>query len=302
MQTVSLDFVGPRTYSGVDYHYAVFVDHGSRFATTAAIAGAPSSATASRLLLTSWIAMFGAPTTLITDRGAYFDDRWRRFVCEELGIKWIKTSVGYPQGNGINESLHRTLEKSIAVRVQGREDLPFWKQKVFGIEACLPGGQAFHGMQGEEARRQSQAEIRIKEVVRNVIETQRELTLVPASRVKVGDTIVHYLSEQQWRRQAILTGYHQYTSQWSLPCRVLEIRDRALKVQELHNRRPSAVRIVPLRMCRGFTSHMEPPRGIGQEAGDDTTMDEEGVGLVEEEETEVNMVPCLTLDTSAVNL
>eukprot|EP00922_Rhytidocystis_sp_ex-Travisia-forbesii_P022259 GHVS01032600.1.p1 GENE.GHVS01032600.1~~GHVS01032600.1.p1 ORF type:complete len:116 (+),score=6.55 GHVS01032600.1:250-597(+) len=115
------------------------------------------------------------------------------------------------------------------------------------MEACLPGGQAFHGISASVSSKS--------------------------------------------RR------YH-----CSPPCKVLEIRDQALKVQELHNRRPSAVRIVPLRMCRVFTSHMEPPRGPGQEAGDDTTMDEEGVGLVEEEETEVNMVPCLTLDTSAVNL
>eukprot|EP00922_Rhytidocystis_sp_ex-Travisia-forbesii_P022256 GHVS01032597.1.p1 GENE.GHVS01032597.1~~GHVS01032597.1.p1 ORF type:complete len:139 (+),score=5.78 GHVS01032597.1:376-792(+) len=138
------------------------------------------------------------------------------------------------------------------------------------MEACLPGGQAFHGISASVSSKSRRYSRR--------------------------------LSEQQWRRQAILTGHHQYTSQWSLPCKVLEIRDQALKVQELHNRRPSAVRIVPLRMCRVFTSHMEPPRGPGQEAGDDTTMDEEGVGLVEEEETEVNMVPCLTLDTSAVNL
>eukprot|EP00922_Rhytidocystis_sp_ex-Travisia-forbesii_P024774 GHVS01036353.1.p1 GENE.GHVS01036353.1~~GHVS01036353.1.p1 ORF type:complete len:196 (+),score=19.48 GHVS01036353.1:486-1073(+) len=32
LQTISLDFVGPRRYAGVEYHYAAIIDHGSRFA------------------------------------------------------------------------------------------------------------------------------------------------------------------------------------------------------------------------------------------------------------------------------
>eukprot|EP00922_Rhytidocystis_sp_ex-Travisia-forbesii_P041253 GHVS01061587.1.p3 GENE.GHVS01061587.1~~GHVS01061587.1.p3 ORF type:complete len:126 (+),score=11.34 GHVS01061587.1:2369-2746(+) len=117
----------------------------------------------------------------------------------------------------MNETLHRTIEKSIAVRVQGRENLPFWKllaeatfayntapnvamgtspfQRIFGIEACLPRCQAMHGLQKEEGRRQSQSELRIKETVRHLVETQKDLTMAPASQVQEGDTVIYHLVE-----------------------------------------------------------------------------------------------------------
>eukprot|EP00922_Rhytidocystis_sp_ex-Travisia-forbesii_P023412 GHVS01034333.1.p1 GENE.GHVS01034333.1~~GHVS01034333.1.p1 ORF type:complete len:284 (-),score=8.02 GHVS01034333.1:246-1097(-) len=126
-QTISMDFVGPRTYGGVEYHYAVILDHGSRYATTQASIGAPTSATACRMLMTTWIAIFGAPAVLITDRERYFDRRFADLVQTELGARWVRTTSGYPQANGMNETIHRSIEKSIAIRVQGREDLPFWK-------------------------------------------------------------------------------------------------------------------------------------------------------------------------------
>eukprot|EP00922_Rhytidocystis_sp_ex-Travisia-forbesii_P041043 GHVS01061256.1.p1 GENE.GHVS01061256.1~~GHVS01061256.1.p1 ORF type:complete len:245 (-),score=6.79 GHVS01061256.1:219-953(-) len=127
-QTVSMDFVGPRRYSGVDYHYAVLLDHGSRFAVTAAIAAPPNSSNACRI------------------RGAYFDIRFRNFVEKELGIRWTRTSFWKLLGEATfayNTAPHIAIGTS-----------PF--QKVFGIEACLPGAQAFHGRQGEESRQQSQ--------------------------------------------------------------------------------------------------------------------------------------------------
>eukprot|EP00922_Rhytidocystis_sp_ex-Travisia-forbesii_P008179 GHVS01012045.1.p1 GENE.GHVS01012045.1~~GHVS01012045.1.p1 ORF type:complete len:173 (+),score=7.77 GHVS01012045.1:348-866(+) len=74
----------------------------------------------------------------------------------DLGSRWCRTSAGYPQGNGMNETIHRTLEKSIAVRVQGREGLPFWKLLGEATFAYNTGAQAFHGRGGEESRQQSQ--------------------------------------------------------------------------------------------------------------------------------------------------
>eukprot|EP00922_Rhytidocystis_sp_ex-Travisia-forbesii_P023411 GHVS01034332.1.p1 GENE.GHVS01034332.1~~GHVS01034332.1.p1 ORF type:complete len:336 (-),score=16.76 GHVS01034332.1:164-1171(-) len=285
-QTISMDFVGPRTYGGVEYHYAVILDHGSRYATTQASIGAPTSATACRMLMTTWIAIFGAPAVLITDRERYFDRRFADLVQTELGARWVRTTSGYPQANGMNETIHRSIEKSIAIRVQGREDLPFWKflaeatfayntapnvamgtspyQRVFGIEACLPGAQAIHGVQREEGRRQSQSEIRVKEAIRNIVETQRDVTLAPATTAQEGDLVVFHQNEQQYRREMILSGHHLYTSHWSLPCRVVEVFPTALKVQELHDKRASSVRIVALSLCPLLSSPVRLPADRGE--------------------------------------
>eukprot|EP00922_Rhytidocystis_sp_ex-Travisia-forbesii_P068205 GHVS01101565.1.p1 GENE.GHVS01101565.1~~GHVS01101565.1.p1 ORF type:complete len:277 (-),score=18.54 GHVS01101565.1:548-1378(-) len=163
LQTISLDFVGPRQIGRIHWWYAVIIDHCTRFVCTHAQTHKPTTQDAKDLLQLSWIPIFGAPDVLIVDKDSIFSQEFKAWTRAEMGVQVGQTSPGYPQGNGINESSHRTLEKSIAIQVQRGLGVPFPTLlseatlahnaapnvsigsspfcQVFGEEPCLPGLQ-----------------------------------------------------------------------------------------------------------------------------------------------------------------
>ena len=64
-------------------------------------------------LVSGWIARFGVPSTISTDRGRQFESTlWMQLMCL-LGCKRIRTALYHPISNGIIKRLHRQLQVSL---------------------------------------------------------------------------------------------------------------------------------------------------------------------------------------------
>ena len=60
-----------------------------------------------------WVARFGTPATITTDRGAQFKSRLWDTLCKQFGITRNPTTSYQPQSNGMVERFHRQLKAAI---------------------------------------------------------------------------------------------------------------------------------------------------------------------------------------------
>lgn len=60
--------------------------------------------------VTGWVSHFGAPCTVITDRGAKFESHLWQALMEFLGATHNHTTSYHPQANGMVERFHRQLK------------------------------------------------------------------------------------------------------------------------------------------------------------------------------------------------
>ena len=65
--------------------------------------------TVAKFLYGSYISIFGAPTRLLSDRGASFTSSIIEELCKILGLKQLWTMPYHPQMNGLVERLHQTI-------------------------------------------------------------------------------------------------------------------------------------------------------------------------------------------------
>ena len=111
-----------------------------------------------RHFLSSWVARFGAPHTIITDQGVQFESRAWQDVLSCLGTRRQRTTAYHPQSNGMVERFHRRLKEALraqphpahwvdalpivllALRSTDKEDLGHAPAElVYGEDLRLPG-------------------------------------------------------------------------------------------------------------------------------------------------------------------
>ena len=111
-----------------------------------------------RALVQSWVARFGVPMNLTSDRGAQFTSALWAELSEVLSIKNINTIAYHPQANGLVERFHRTLKASLmatgepsgwmgrlphvllGIRTAQRTDAGFSPAEcIYGTDLALPG-------------------------------------------------------------------------------------------------------------------------------------------------------------------
>jgi len=66
--------------------------------------------------LLEWVARFGPPLVLVTDRGSQFNSELLSLIRLMLGINHIRTCAYNPKANGLVERFHRTLKASLKCR------------------------------------------------------------------------------------------------------------------------------------------------------------------------------------------
>lgn len=78
--------------------------------------------------ISQYVARYGVPLTLTTDRGSQFESKFFNELSKWLGVKHASTTAYHPQGNGMVERLHRQLKAALMARGKSNswsENIPF---------------------------------------------------------------------------------------------------------------------------------------------------------------------------------
>ena len=113
-KTVHLDLVGPLPESEEGYRYILTaIDRATRYPVAAPLKSTETVEVWQKFQ-DHWIAIFGVPNLLITDRGAQFTSSYWAEQCQTFGIKSNTTPAYHPEGNGMIERFHRTMKDSLS--------------------------------------------------------------------------------------------------------------------------------------------------------------------------------------------
>jgi len=117
---IHVDVVGPLPPSDGQRYIFTVVDRSTRWPEATPMEESTSSSCA-KALLNSWIARFGIPEHITSDRGSTFTaDLWTA-LAKLLGVQLHHTTAYHPQANGLVERYHRTLKASLAARCTGHK-------------------------------------------------------------------------------------------------------------------------------------------------------------------------------------
>lgn len=109
---VHLDLIGPLPPSQ-EYRYCLTaVDRFTRWAEAVPIIDITAESVVKAFLL-GWVARFGCPTMVVTDRGRQFESATFQQLSKSLGFKHRKTTAYHPQCNGLVERFHRQFKGAI---------------------------------------------------------------------------------------------------------------------------------------------------------------------------------------------
>ena len=120
-ETISIDVVGPLPVDEKSNRYIVtMMDVYSRYLIASPVKNDKAS-TVSRCLYESVVAYFGAPRSILSDRGAEFTGMVWESLTQMLGAKIKFTSTYSPQGNSVIERSHRTLSNMLRTMLLEKE-------------------------------------------------------------------------------------------------------------------------------------------------------------------------------------
>ena len=74
-----------------------------------------------------WVAHFGVPSTITTDRGSQFSSATFQQLTKTWGVKVLMTTPYHPEANGLVERFHRRLKEALIALGNDRPDDWFWK-------------------------------------------------------------------------------------------------------------------------------------------------------------------------------
>jgi cleavage and polyadenylation specificity factor subunit 1 len=113
---IHVDFVGPLTTSKEGFRYLfTIIDRTSRWLEAIPMATMDTDACV-EALISNWIARFGKPAVITSDRGSQFTSALWANTCHQLGVTHNATTAYHPQSNGMVERVHRHLKEGLKAR------------------------------------------------------------------------------------------------------------------------------------------------------------------------------------------
>ena len=117
-EKVSIDIAGPLQAGNNGERYILgIIDNYSRYVSLIPLRYATANEVA-KALLKYWIAIFGTPESIHSDRGTVFENKLIQDLCHILKMKKTKSTPYYPQGNGVIERLFRTVKDMVFATVE----------------------------------------------------------------------------------------------------------------------------------------------------------------------------------------
>ena len=113
---INIDLVGPLPSSQGYTHLLTIIDWFSRWPEAIPLKGTDTE-TCARALVFHWIARFGLPLDITSDRGSQFTSKLWTAITKLLGSKLHHTTGYHPQANGLVERFHRHLKSAIRARL-----------------------------------------------------------------------------------------------------------------------------------------------------------------------------------------
>ena len=124
-QHIHMDLVSMPHSNGYN-HLLTIVDRFSRWPVAIPIADI-NAETILDQFAHGWIATYGVPEIVTTDRGSQFTSQIFRQLLTNWGTKHITTTAYHPESNGMVERLHRRLKESLIALGNDERHEWFWK-------------------------------------------------------------------------------------------------------------------------------------------------------------------------------
>lgn len=135
---VHLDLVGPLPPSNGQRYLLTCVDRFTRWPVAIPLPDMQTS-TVLPAFINHWIAHFGVPQELTTDRGAQFESQLFNEFLRQFGIRRIRTTAYHPAANGMVERFHRQLKAALRAHPHPEQ----WTENLglilLGIRTALKG-------------------------------------------------------------------------------------------------------------------------------------------------------------------
>jgi transposase InsO family protein len=134
---VHVDLVGPLPPSSGGFtHLLTIVDRSTRWPEACLLKGTATEDVL-EAFITTWVARYGVPAQITSDRGPQFTSaRWTSW-CKEKGILHTPTTAFHPQANGMVERLHRQIKDAVRAREGSRAWADHLPWVLLGLRAPL---------------------------------------------------------------------------------------------------------------------------------------------------------------------
>jgi len=150
---VHVDIVGPLPTARDGHTYLLTViDRTSRWPEAIPLRGI-TSVECVDAFTAGWVARFGVPHTVTSDRGSQFTSAVWRSMCKTLGVEHVTTTAFHPQSNGMVERFHRQLKDGLRARAAGSSWLEHLPWVLLGLrsapkeDAAVSSAEAVYGTQ-----------------------------------------------------------------------------------------------------------------------------------------------------------
>ena len=116
-----MDLVGPLQGDPNHSHLLTVIDRWTNWPEAIPLSDTKTS-TIVTALIRHWIAIFGVPDRITSDRGSQFTSTVWKQLCSELGMKPQRTTSFHPAANGKVERFNRTLKDSLRSRLENNSN------------------------------------------------------------------------------------------------------------------------------------------------------------------------------------